>query len=88
MKLTKNAVVTVDITAEEMATLWWERMNGEEQARFFNKLYELCHRESFGGSKEYDFLMQLQYITDNRELNKGGRWVMEQIGNYAQKPEQ
>lgn len=83
MKLKKNAEVTVDITPEEMATIWWG-MNCHEQCIFFNKLYELCHKD---GSKKGDFLIQLHYIADSPELNKGGRWIMKQIGNYAEKVE-
>lgn len=85
MQLTKSQQVTVDISPEEMANLWWLEMGENEQVRFFNQLHKLVNIEGFGGNKEYDFVMQLQYITDNKDLTDGGRWIMKKIGEYSTK---
>lgn len=64
--------ITPEIIAEVFAG-----MKSDEQARFFNRIDEVT--AGWDGS----FAMQLQYVTDDTGLTKGGRDVMRVIGEYS-----
>jgi hypothetical protein len=62
------------LTPETIAELF-SCMHSDEQARFFNHVAKVA--------SEYNFAMQLQYITDEDGLDLSGRRVMQSIGEYS-----
>jgi hypothetical protein len=74
--ITRTPTLVFDITPVELANMLWA-MDEDEQAEFFNHLGAIEQAEGF------KFVMQLQYLTDNKGLNSAGRNVMSLIGNYA-----
>lgn len=74
----KTFEVDVNLTPEELASIWCNMKDGE-QAAFFSEIGLLVEEWDVG------FCFQLQYITDNETLTDSGRRIMEQIGEYANK---
>lgn len=65
--------ISEGIDGSDLAELFWS-MSDDHQAWFFNRL----------GEKE-GLAMQLQYVTDNDDINQSGRAAMETIGDYCDK---
>lgn len=63
---------TIEELAEEVAHL-----DSADQARLISLIAEITQ------GPDYSEAMQLQYISDEPELTKAGRRLMEQIGNCA-----
>lgn len=74
MAINRTIEVAVDITPEELAEAFWS-MRSEQQAKFFNHLYDIT-----------DGLLcfQLQAVTDDAGLNANGRYAMRLIGDYSE----
>ena len=72
----RNVEVEVVLTAKELAKIFADA-NGDFQAEFFNELANEVK------TWRMPFCFQLQAITDQDNLTSDGRWVMEQIGEYA-----
>jgi len=75
MKILLNDQIELDELSPEMiAEAFWE-LDDTQQAKFYNHLADLA--------SEWNLSMQMQYITDNKELTLGGRRVMGKIGDYS-----
>lgn len=77
MKTSIQRLITVTPYPEEMAEIWWN-MNSDDQVMFLNKLGEYMSHSSNGE-------IQMQYITDTKWLTDKGRYVMQLMGEYADK---
>lgn len=75
--ITKTIDIDVDLTPEELARLFL-LMDSAEQAQFFS-----CADKIVKDDWELPFCFQLQSITDEESLTDGGRYIMEQIGEYS-----
>ena len=73
----REQLVEVHLTPEELAAELY-RMGDDEQAVFFNRLGELAM------SCNNPFSLQLHAIIVNPRLANSGRWIMRQIGEYAE----
>ena len=75
MKVLINETIELDaLTPEMIADAFWQ-LDDTEQARFYNHLANVA--------SDWNLSMQMQYITDNKELTYGGRRVMAKIGDYS-----
>lgn len=63
-------------TIEELAVVI-AHLDSEDHARLISFIAKITQ------GPDYSEAMQLQYISDEPELTKAGRRLMEQIGNYA-----
>jgi len=73
----RKITLPIEITPQEAAFEFCNWDDGQ-QAAFFNEIAELTTKW------DKPFCFQLQYITDCKSLTKGGRDVMESIGQYGQ----
>lgn len=69
--------VTVEPTPQELARCFMGLYN-DEQAKFLNECARIANEEI--GSK---WCLQLQYITDDKNLTNQARIFMEEVGRYA-----
>jgi hypothetical protein len=78
----KRVFETKTIADPDEVAECWCAFDGEQQAQFFNKIYEI--------SLKWDapFVMQLQAITEARTLTEEGRHIMVMIGEYGPKQEE
>ena len=72
--ITKNVEVTIALTPQEMAEMFWHNMNSEEQAKFFNHLAQI---------HEGRLNFQVEAIVNDEELTADGLGVLQMIGDYA-----
>lgn len=75
-KITRRPKVELELSPYDVAKLFCD-MDGDDQARFFN------HVKEISDEWKYEFVMQLQYVTDSKELTNDGRSIMSQIGEYS-----
>jgi hypothetical protein len=66
----------IEVSAQECAAIFGG-LDSDEQAVFFNTLHEITQKWKL------PFCMQLQYVTDSKELTNEGRKIMEEIGEYS-----
>ena len=78
MKVKKTISGEVDISPSELADIFYQ-MDSDEQASVFNNIFR------FAGINGSRLPMQLQYVTDSKNLTDEGRSVMRLIGDYADK---
>jgi hypothetical protein len=75
MKILINEPVELEaLTPEMVAEAFWN-LDDTEQAKFYNHLALLAD--------DWALSMQMQYLTDNKELSYAGRRVMSKIGDYS-----
>ena len=72
--------VEIDLSPAELAEQFCQ-LDSEMQALFFNNIKRITDQWDMG------FFWQLQYITESERLTDGGRTIMRQIGEYAEKHE-
>ena len=65
--------ISIHPTPEELAGVFWG-MGSDQQAEFFNHLYEITNNR---------LCFQLQAVTDEPGLNANGRYAMILIGEYG-----
>lgn len=75
--INRNANVAIKLFPYELASEFCE-MDGAEQAEFFNEISRLVK------DWESPFCMQLQNVSDSEVLTREGRYIMKQIGDYAE----
>lgn len=74
MTIKRNIRAEITLTPQELAQEFW-RMDGNEQATFFNKLGEIA---------KHRLPIQLQFVQHSLGLNQEGRYAMSTIGNYSE----
>ena len=74
----RQQTVSIQPFAEEIAKEFCN-MDADEQARFFNEVSRLS------AIWKVQLCFQIQSITDSKNLEDGGRDVMETIGEYSRK---
>ena len=77
-KIKKTIDVVIGLTAEDIAEVFC-KMDGQEQAAFFNEIASLSAKW-----KGTSFPFQAQAITDSENLAPAGRRIMQTIGDYSQ----
>jgi hypothetical protein len=70
--------IDIDLSPEELA-IELAKMDGDQQARFFNAL------AIQDVDWQFSWPMQLQLVTDSSELRSIGRDMMSMIGEYSSK---
>lgn len=76
IQLIRHEKIVFDVSPEEVAKMFCE-MDSEDQAKFFNAIAKEVK------SWKYDFVFQLQHISDESCLTPEARTVMREIGEYA-----
>ncbi len=76
MVVKKTIDLELDVTPEDVAKLFCD-MDEVDQAKFFNEVSIITEDEN------WCLPMQLQFIIDSPVLTRGGRSVMELIGEYG-----
>ena len=75
VSFTQEVAVKVNISPGQLAELFWT-MGSDHQAMFFSRLGVIA-----GGK----MAIQLQYITDEPDLDDSGRSFMSMVGDYSAK---
>lgn len=84
MKITKiGCEVNMEITPGELAEIYWRNMDAIEQVKFWNRLAEIIPEENY--KSDYNMMMQMQEVTDIKDLSKEARNIMKIVGEYSQK---
>lgn len=76
--MTRHVVVEIKPSPEELAKEF-ASMDSDEQARFFSEI------ENQTKTWSRAFCFQLQAVTDSEYLTPGGRFIMQEIGQYSLK---
>lgn len=69
--------IDIALTPEELAVEFCN-MDGDQQAEFFSQIHLIVKRDW-----DMPFCFQLQSVTESKNLTKGGRSIMAEIGEYS-----
>lgn len=76
MKITKQTLVEMELTPYDLGIMFWNQMNAQDQAIFFNTIASQCGPISLA--------QQMQSVRSDEILTRDGRRVMQKIGEYGE----
>lgn len=77
IEIKRTAEIVIKPTVREVADAFCS-MDSKEQAQFFSLIYETVK-----GTWERPFCIQLESVSKEPSLSDGGRYIMNEIGNYS-----